>query len=95
MLFARSAAERDKWVLESGGTGPKALSHFHSAPFEREYVLGVKLAQGNFGAVHEVRRMKSLTRLDPSSRRPWVRAPPLISIAQPPGKLQSRRVKSP
>ena len=57
MLFARSAAERDKWVLESGGTGPKALSHFHSAPFEREYVLGVKLAQGNFGAVHEVRHL--------------------------------------
>jgi hypothetical protein len=32
--------------------------------------------------------MKSLTRLDPSSQRPWVRAPPLISIAQPPGELQ-------
>jgi hypothetical protein len=37
--------------------------------------------------------MKSLTRLDPSSRRPWVRAAPLISIAGPPGKLESRRVK--
>jgi hypothetical protein len=34
--------------------------------------------------------MKSLTRLDSSSRRPWVRAPPLISIAAPPGELKSR-----
>jgi hypothetical protein len=39
--------------------------------------------------------MKSLTRLDPSSRRPWVRAATLISIAAPPGKLESRRANSP
>jgi hypothetical protein len=30
-----------------------------------------------------------------SSRRPWVRAATLISIAGPPGKLESRRVNSP
>jgi hypothetical protein len=40
--------------------------------------------------------MKSLTRLDLSiSERPWARAPPLISIAPPPGKLQSRQVNPP
>jgi serine/threonine protein kinase len=37
-----------------GGMGSKVLqSPFRSAPFEREYALGVKLAQGNFGTVYE------------------------------------------